>query len=141
MNTIIDNLSSLSPIIIVACIIVLMIFSILNYRRDQLQEEYIKANYERSTSDLQLPFNELMSIVDSVLEQTFDFNNKLKFNTGDYIFDFDKELYRLVREVSSSLSVRIYNNMSIYTSSRYLTDYITKHCELYLIEKVKSIKK
>lgn len=141
MNTIIDNLSSLSPIIIVACIIVLMIVSISNYRRDQLQEEYIKANYERSTSDLQLPFNELMSIVDSVLEQTFDFNNKLKFNTGDYIFDFDKELYRLVREVSSSLSVRIYNNMSMYTSSRYLTDYITKHCELYLIEKVKTIKK
>lgn len=141
MNTIIDNISALSPIIIVACIIVLMIVSILNYRRDQLQEEYIKANYERSTSDLQLPFNELMSIVDSVLEQTFDFNNKLKFNTGDYIFDFDKELYRLVREVSSSLSVRIYNNMSMYTSSRYLTDYITKHCELYLIEKVKSIKK
>lgn len=141
MNTIIDNLSALSPIIIVACIIVLMVFSILNYRRDQLQEEYIKANYERSTSDLQLPFNELMSIVDSVLEQTFDFNNKLKFNTGDYIFDFDKELYRLVREVSSSLSVRIYNNMSMYTSSRYLTDYITKHCELYLIEKVKTIKK
>lgn len=141
MNTIIDNLSALSPIIIVACIIVVMIFSIMNYRNDKLQEDYIKANYERSTSDLQLPFNELMSIVDSVLEQTFDFNNKLKFNTGDYIFDFDKELYRLVREVSSSLSVRIYNNMSMYTSSRYLTDYITKHCELYLIEKVKTIKK
>lgn len=86
-----------------------------------------------------IDFKTLMDVIDDIIDTTFKFRVELDFSKREsgYIFNYESELSSLVSDIMNYVSIDLFKGAEYYTTREFIISYITKQCELFLLDNIK----
>lgn len=86
-----------------------------------------------------VPYQELIKIVDNAIKQELFFATKLQFEFKDIkIIDFNRNLDQISNNIMTGLSDSVVEDITYYHSKNWLMEYIVRNVEIFLTEYIKS---
>lgn len=86
-----------------------------------------------------MEFRTIMDILDDIIDTSLKFKLELDFTKREsgFIFNYETELSSIVSDILNYISVDIFKEAEYYTTREFIISYITKNCELFLLENIK----